>query len=34
MHGDKCGSFTLDENGTKDVRDEGLGVIAADCWGK
>jgi type IV pilus assembly protein PilE len=34
MFGDKCGSFTLDENGTKDITDNSPGTVVGDCWGR
>jgi len=32
MAGDKCGSFTLDQTGLKDLSGQDTGLTAKDCW--
>jgi len=34
MATDKCGTLTLNEQGTKDVKNAASGVSVADCWNK
>ncbi|HVY81429.1 MAG TPA: type IV pilin protein [Steroidobacteraceae bacterium] len=34
MAGDKCGTFTVNELGTKGITGGASGVTAADCWNK
>ena len=34
MAGDKCGSFVLNEKGTKTLKDNTAAGTVADCWNK
>jgi len=34
MAGDKCGTLTLNEQGTKGLTGAASGVTAADCWNR
>jgi len=34
MAGDKCGTLTLNEQGTKGLTGAASGVTTADCWNR